>query len=99
MKNEVINLCVTEANGAILSETKYQVFAEKKSVTRTEFYGAYQTGLNPKYIFVVNSLDYEMTRRVEDSIETYAQKVEYNGAKFTIIRTYDDGNDVELTVG
>ena len=99
MKNEIIKLIIGTAQGAEIIYEGIDVFAEKKSVTRSEFYGAYQVGLNPKYIFVVDSLDYEMTRRVANTVETYAQEIEYNGAKFAILRTYDNGIDTELTVG
>lgn len=99
MRNEIITLIIRSAQGAEIVEEKINVFAGKKSVTRSEFYGAYQVGLNPKYVFVMDSLDYEMTRRVNNSVETYAQEIEYNGATFAILRTYDKGTEIELTVG
>lgn len=99
MRNEIIKLITETAQGSEIIREDREVFAEKKSVTRSEFYGAYQSGLNPKYIFVIDSLDYEMTRSVTDTVETYAQKLEYNDAVFNVIRVYDDGADVELTVG
>lgn len=99
MRNEIIKLITTTAQGTQLYEERIEVFAEEKSVVRAEFYGAYQVGLNPKHTFIIDSLDYELSRKVIDSVETYAQEVEYNGAKFTIIRSYDDGVDAELIVG
>lgn len=99
MRNDVITLITNYTQGSEVSKNEVEVFAEKKSVTRTEFYGAYQVGLNPKHIFVVDSLDFELTRKVKDEEEIYAQQIKYNGAVFTIIRSYDNGIEIELTVG
>lgn len=100
MRNELVKLVISTAEDSEISIEEIEVFAEKKSVARTEFYASYQKGLNPKYIFKLDSLDYDMTRRVDDyGVESFAQELIYNNAKFTIIRTYDNGSEIELTVG
>lgn len=91
MRNEIIKLIAKTATGKTVSENASTVLAEKKSVGRKEFYAAYAAGLNPKLVFRVDSLDYEAAH---DPV-----MVEYCGKRYNIIRAYDDGDEVELTVG
>lgn len=91
MRNETIKLISRQADGKNVSENASTVFAEKKSVGRAEFYAAYAAGLNPKLIFSVDSLDYETAG---DPV-----MVEYKGRRYNIVRAYDNGDEVELTIG
>lgn len=63
-----------------------QVFAEKKSIQRNEFYQAAATGFRPKLTFVV------WTREYDDE-----QRLEYNDKTYDIIRTFEpNSEDTEL---
>ena len=63
------------------------VLCHRKSVGRTEFYSASTTGLNPEVVFVMYDFEYNGER-----------KVEFEGIKYSVIRTYSTGfKEVELT--
>lgn len=83
-----------------VEERKYRTFAAKCSITRSEFYAAYKTGLDAKWIFSLNREDYEETRAViEDNVEVYATRVAYMGAIYEVIRTYcPEAGDLEIVV-
>lgn len=91
MSNDVIVLVAKVADGANVSLKKTRVFAEKKSVRQSEFYAAYQVGLNPSLVFVVDARDFENASEPTEVI--------YNDKTYTIIRTYCTGATVEITVG
>ena len=57
--------------------TSRTVFAQVDSITRSEFFEAGRSGLNPAFKFIVFAGDYEG--------ETI---VEYNGKQYAIYRTY-----------
>lgn len=93
--NDVIVLIAKNVNGADVELKKTQVFANKKSVRQSEFYAAYQVGLKPTLLFVVNACDYEYASTEQNE----PTEVEYEGKKYTVIRTYCPGETVEITVG
>lgn len=64
-----------------------EVYANKKSVRYNEFYQAAMTGLKPELVFEVHSFEYDN----ED-------KVRYNNKEYSIIRTYEKGEVIEITV-
>lgn len=66
-------------------ETKREIFCDKKSVGRYEFYIAGQQGTKPQYVFIVRLADYQE----EDTLI-------YKGNKYAIYRSYDKGEFVEL---
>lgn len=69
-------------------ENSVQVFAEIRSVTRAEAYAAKSAGLDPEYVFrLTDYADYAGQR-----------KCIWNGEQYKIIRTYVDGQAIELTV-
>lgn len=62
------------------------VFANKKSVTQTEFYQAAATGLRPELKFEVRVIEYN-----KESTLSYEEKT------YSIIRTYEvDSEKIEL---
>lgn len=65
---------------------EHEVFAQKKSVGQKEFYLAMQSGLETTAVFVVWKDDYEDERVIE-----------YNDKYFTVARTYENGDKMELT--
>lgn len=73
----------------IIVNTKREIFVNKKSITRSEFYASMQVGIKPTIVLEV---------RVED-FDT-ANKVEYEGNTYDIIRTYQkNDNLIELVCG
>lgn len=69
-------------------ETKRRVFAEVRSPSSREFYTAHEQGLEPSFVFVL--ADYAEYRG-----EPY---VDYNGTRYRVIRTYANGQKIEITV-
>ncbi len=91
MWTEIIELGkVTETtiHGEVVQSIEYKtVYANKKSVKYSEFYQAAMAGLKPELVFEINSFEYDN----ED-------KVRYNDKEYAIIRTYEKGEVIELTV-
>lgn len=72
----------------IPTNTKHEVFCDKKSITRNEFFNAGRNGLNPQYMFRVFKGEYN-----GESI------CEYNGLTYSIYRTFETDDDyIELYV-
>lgn len=73
----------------LLTEDSHRyVFCELLSIGTAEFYQAQATNLTPELKFVLRDyLDYQG--------ELYA---EYEGTIYRVIRTYRDGQQIELTV-
>lgn len=94
MKNEQMDLITKITEGSVVTEQRTTVFCEVKSATRSEFYAAYQVGLNPKIVFVVDTLDYEMASEYDEPTEA-----EYKGKKYNIIRSFKKFNETEVTCG
>ena len=67
------------------TETATEVFCEVGSVTRTEFFEAGRSGLNPAFVFTIFGDDYNG-----------AEVVEFAGKRYGVYRTYRDGDDLEL---
>jgi len=90
-KVELIAISVTENSmGDMIetetkTETKTEVFANKKSIRQSEFYQSAATGLRPEIMFEVWSEEY-----------SNQPKLKYNNKLYTIIRTYDKGERTEL---
>ncbi|MCY8180895.1 MULTISPECIES: phage head closure protein [Bacillus] len=76
-----------EIGNQIPTETRTTVLCSKKSVTRTEFYNAANSGAKPVLVFTVHSYEYNDQ-----------QKVEFEGRPYSVIRTYEnDFEEIELT--
>lgn len=69
------------------TEVNTDVFARKRSASRSEFFDGGRNGLNPEFEFDVFAGDYDGQRVIE-----------YNGKRYGIYRTYaPDGSDyIEL---
>lgn len=65
-----------------------EVYANKRSVRQSEYYEAANLGLKPELVFEVNSFEYDVH-----------EKIQYNGKQFEVLRAYEKGEVVELTVG
>lgn len=97
MRNELITLMAKSCTGATVDYKKTTVFAEKKSVARSEFYTSFQAGLSPKLVFDINPLDFELAATEKNEVS----EVEYRGKTYKVIRSYQkQGEDsMELSVG
>lgn len=84
----------------IESDTVIEVFVNKKSVTRSEFYTAMQSGIKPSIVFELRTEDWELSRHNIEEKVLYAEKVEYDSGTYDIIRSYEKGESmIELTCG
>jgi SPP1 family predicted phage head-tail adaptor len=81
-------ITVTHSNDVtvVVTETSRTVYADKKSVTRAEFYQGIANDLNLNAVFEVHSMEYEDE-----------QKLRHEGNDYLIIRTYSkDDEKIEL---
>ncbi|ONK21226.1 hypothetical protein BLX87_23145 [Bacillus sp. VT-16-64] len=62
-----------------------KVYANKKSVRSEEFHAAKQKGVTLSYMFEVRTLEYEGE-----------EQLKYNGKDYTVYRTYDKGEIIEI---
>ena len=62
---------------SIKTKSERKVYANKKSVTRTEFYQAVAVSLHPEIIFEVMTIDYENEKLLS-----------YGSIEYNILRTY-----------
>lgn len=78
---------VDEYGDPVIAEEKRQVFCQVASIGQKEFYQAHATGLKPEIKF-----------RLADYLEYQQEKlVEYSGNRYHVLRTYRDGQELELT--
>lgn len=96
--NEIIKL-VKEIKtvGASYEEesarTERTLFAEVRSIGQSEFYQAQGVGMKPELKFIIaDYLDYENEQKLLYMAYNEAEEQEY-----TIIRTYRNGNTLEIT--
>lgn len=89
---EIGNMTETIVKGEPVQSMVYrEVFANKKSVRQSEFYQASIAGLKPELIFEIRSFVYNNDKKLR-----YPSGE--NGKVYDIIRTYDRGEIIELTV-
>ena len=70
------------------TNVKNEVFCDKESISRAEFFNAGRNGLNPQFVFKVFKGDYQ-----GESL------CEYDGLTYSIYRTYETDDDyIELYV-
>ena len=79
---------ISDYGDVTVTETARDVFADIRSVGMREKYEALQAGLNPEFVFVL--ADYEEYDG-EDEID-------YNSERYRVIRTYRNGQSLEITV-
>lgn len=99
MNNELIELVTVigneeNKNGFQTEEhvEKVKVFAEVKSVGRTEFYEAVRAGMQVSIIFVIDADDFRLSEHEitvgGETKKVKASKIIYNGTTYLIHRTY-----------
>lgn len=69
----------------IETEILKEVFAEKRSISQSEFFNAGQTDIKPTKCFVIYSHEYNDERFLI-----------YENKKYSIYRTYEKDEDIEL---
>ena len=100
MRNDICTLVTLTADGSEVDQTEYEIFCEKASCTRSEFYQAYAVGLSPKLTLEIDPEDYENASVLEDKVLTNPHQVIYKGARYNILRTYQkDESTLSMTVG
>ena len=92
---------VIESGSAVTKEV--DVFIKEVDIFGNEFYTSYQSGINVNCAFEVNSYDFEETRHIDQDTNKpmYASEVEYNGARYNIIRhqSLKNSEDILLICG
>lgn len=72
----------------VTKETRREVFAQLGNIGMREFYAANASDFHPEAKFILTDyFDYEGEKLVE-----------YNGELFRVLRTYRNGQELELTV-
>lgn len=69
----------------VATETEKTIYCEVDSVSQSEFFAAENTELNPEYKFTIFFGDYDGQSLVK-----------FNGARYSVYRTYRTGDDLEL---
>jgi SPP1 family predicted phage head-tail adaptor len=67
----------------IETETSRTVFANKKSITRAEFYQAAMTDLRPELMFEVRTIEYQNEK-----------KLKFNEKTYNIIRVFSKNDEI-----
>lgn len=81
-------------------EHAINAYCKEKSVTRTEAYESMRAGVSVQAVFEIRQEDWEETRHIVDGRTEYARKVEYDGRKYDILRTYKTGKSkIEVICG
>lgn len=72
----------------VVTESTREVFGRLGSIGQAEFYQAHAVGLKPELKFILTDyLDYE-----DETV------VEYTGQRFRVLRTFRNGQELELTL-
>lgn len=104
MRNELVTVVTQYTENAKLQRDKQEKFAEKKSVTRSEFYSAFTSGLSAKYVFDLDSDDYESCiKRIKESDSDEVREYKpthiiHDNVEYKIVRDFKNGASTEVTV-
>jgi head-tail adaptor len=80
-------------------EHPHDVFADKKSVSRAEFYSSLQAGVTATAVFDTRKVDFDESTYIDAEGKKYeATRLEHDGKPYKILRTYSkDGEMLEIT--
>lgn len=80
-------------------ETPFEIYTDKKSVVRSEFYASLQAGITATAVFETRVCDFEAATMTDaNEIRHDATRVLHEGKKYKIIRTYSkDSEMLEIT--
>lgn len=77
-----------------------EAYYKEKSITRAEAYESMRAGVSVQAIFEIRQEDWEETRHIVDGKPEYARKVEHDGRRYDIKRTYKIGKSkIEVICG
>ena len=104
MRNKKVALITkykASSSAKVISEEKTELWAEVKSVKRTEFYEAYTSNLKPRNIVDVLPSEYNRAIVTNDDGATFEPtRIEIDGQERNIIRIYTRNDySMEITVG
>lgn len=86
---------IDEYGDKVADRSERTIFAELKSIGQAEFYQAQATGLKPELKFVIaDYLDYQGENILRHQGFNETEEEEYK-----VIRTYRNGNSLEITCG
>lgn len=94
MRDTKVTLITEVPVGASIARHETEVWAEKKSVGRTEFYQAYGAGLKASAVYSIGALDYEAS--CHDGYEPSSMVVD--GRLRSVVRVYHDTTKDEYEV-
>lgn len=89
MKSESIELVTQYKDGKEIKTYSKKIYANKKSLTRSEFYAAYGVGLRPSMIFEIYPNEYKLADVTSGSKTYHATHIKYKGELLEIVRTYE----------
>lgn len=104
MRNDIVQVVTEYKEGTELKrKISDELFAEKKSATRSEFYAAYSSGLSAGYVFEMDPEDFEACgvsiQEGDITKKYYPVHILFQGEEFEISRTYvTAAGDIEITV-
>lgn len=82
------------------TEHSIDIYAEEKSIVRTEFYEAMRSGVEVKVVLETRQEDYKLSLHEVDGKKSFASKIRYDGQEYDIKRTYAAGKaKIELVCG
>lgn len=108
-KDETITLITLidekkDESGFVISENtkKIEIFCSVKDSVRSEFYEALRNGIKASIVFTVDGEDFKLSEHIirvnGTERKRRAEKVEYNGIVFRIVRSFRvTSDDLELT--
>ncbi len=105
MRDQLVKIVTQYADGTEIKRKEKEVFANKKSVTRAEFYTAPASGLGLRAVFEVDTDDYEscvVTVEQESGLlkEYRPSHILWNNIEYIIVRDYAKAgsSQTEITV-
>lgn len=97
LRNDICKLISLYSSGIQQNKKETEVYCEKKSTARSEYYAAYAVGLRPRFIIVVDPGDWDDATGPGGELPSM---VLYDEKEYNIYRHYQtDESTVELTIG
>lgn len=99
MRDEKIVLITKYPEGTEIKINEAEIFAERKSATRNEFYAAYAARLTIGNVFDIYPDEYHLADITVDDKTYSATHIRHEGKEYEIVRTYSKNeNSMEVTV-
>lgn len=73
------------------NEWNTEVYAEKKSVKRSEYYESMRAGIKVNLVVEMRQEDFKLSAHETENGVKYADKLEFDGVIYEILRTYETG--------